>query len=232
MTRKKRLGEILIDHGLLSETQLAAALNSQRTWGGKLGSTVVRMGFVSEEQILKALSTQLRLPAVDFRKVSVSPRTRDAISLRVAEKYNVVPVAMKEELGKKIVILAMSDPTNLDAISEIQFQTGVSVRPVVATESAINRAIDQYYRNRSAPGGQAAAPAGEQGFSYGVDRTVDLSKWDESQEMVIFHRDEEKRVSPLEGADALTLVRALVRVLEAKGVIRREDLEAALRSRP
>lgn len=230
MTKKKRLGEILIDHGLLSETQLAAALNSQRTWGGKLGSTVVRMGFVSEEQILKALSTQLRLPSVDFRKVSVSPRTRDAVPLRVAEKYNVVPVAMKEELGKKIVILAMSDPTNLDAISEIQFQTGVSVRPVVATESAINRAIDQYYRNRSGPGAQPAASPG--GHSYGVDRTVDLSKWDENQEMVIFHRDEEKRVSPLEGADALTLVRALVRVLEAKGLIRREDLEAALRSRP
>lgn len=227
MTKKKRLGEILIDHGLLSETQLAAALNSQRTWGGKLGSTVVRMGFVSEEQILKALSTQLRLPAVDFRKVSVSPRTREAVPLRVAEKYNVVPVAMKEELGKKIVILAMSDPTNLDAISEIQFQTGVSVRPVVATESAINRAIDQYYRGRGGTGG----PAGGQGHSYGVDRTVDLSKWDDSQEMVIFHRDEEKRVSSLEGADALTLVRALIRLLEAKGVIRREDLEAALRSR-
>lgn len=232
MTKKKRLGEILIDHGLLSETQLAAALNSQRTWGGKLGSTAVRMGFVSEEQILKALSTQLRLPSVDFRKVSVSPRTRDTVPLRVAEKYNVVPVALKEELGKKIVILAMSDPTNLDAISEIQFQTGVSVRPVVATESAITRAIDQYYRNRSGPQAQGGPPGSGQSFSYGVDRTVDLSKWDDSQEMVIFHREEDKRVSALEGADAGTLVRALVRVLEAKGVIRREDLEAALRAKP
>lgn len=229
MARKKLLGEILTDHGLITETQLGSALNSQKTWGGKLGSTLVRMGFVREEQILKALSAQLRLPSVDFQKVTVSAKARQAIPLRIAEKYNVIPVAMKEELGKKVVILAMSDPTNLDAISEIQFQTGVNVRPVVATESAITRAIDQYYRSRAAsqpesPGAPQATP-----HAYGVDRTVDLATWDATEEMVILHKGEEKRVSSVDTADAGDLVRALVKALEAKGVLRREDLEEALR---
>ncbi|MBE0618594.1 MAG: hypothetical protein IH608_11815 [Proteobacteria bacterium] len=224
MTRKKRLGEILVESGLLTETQIAAALSSQKTWGGKLGSTLVRMGFVREDEILKALSAQLRLPSVDFGKVTPSPKTREAIPLRIAEKYNVIPVAMKEELGKKIVILAMADPTNLDAISEIQFQTGVNVRPVVATESAITRAIDLYYRNRSVPQAQAGGAKG-----YGVDRTVDLASWDATEEMVILRKGEETRVSSIETADARELFRALMEVLEAKGVLRREDLEEALR---
>jgi len=217
MTQKKRLGEVLIDAGLINETQLAAALNSQRTWGGKLGSTLVRMGFVREDDILKSLSVQLRLPSVDFRRVQISARAKELVPLRIAEKYNVVPVATKEELGKKLVVLAMSDPTNLDAISEIQFQTGVNVRPVVATESSITRAIDQYYRNRVAP---EPTPAG---------KVVDLAAWDDAEEMVILHKGDEKRVSSLEGVDPMELLQALLLVLEKKGVVRREEVEGVLR---
>ncbi len=220
--RRKRLGEILVDAGLINETQLSAALNSQRTWGGKLGSTLVRMGFANEEDILRCLSAQLRLPPVDFRKVRVSPRALAAVPLRIAEKYHVMPVAVKEELGKKSVILAMADPTNLDAISEIQFQTGVNVRPVVATESAITRAIDYYYRKRGPS--PAATP----------DRVepVGVAPEEEDEGMVILERGEEKRISPLDGMDALELVQVLIRALERKGVITRSDLEEALRKGP
>ncbi len=216
MAKRRRLGEILTEAGQITETQLKAALQSQKTWGGKLGSTLVHMGFVGEEDILRSLSAQLRLPSVDFRKVKVSPRALQAVPVRVAEKYNVIPVALKEELGKKAVILAMSDPTNLDAISEIEFQAGVNVRPVVATESSITRAIDHYYRDRKGS------------MEYGVERHVDLSTQG-SDEMVILSRGNELRVSPYEGVDPLELVKALIRVLEEKGVIGREDLERALR---
>ncbi len=219
MTQKKRLGEILLETGRISDTQLAAALHSQRTWGGKLGSTLVRMGFVQEEDMLQSLSAQLRLPSVDFRKVNVSPKAIQAVPLKIAEKYSVVPVAIKEELGKKSVILAMADPTDLHAISEIEFQTGVSVRPVVATESSITRAIDRYYKNRGAK------------EEYGYERRVNLSAVKDSDEMVIFRQGEEDKISAFEGVDAATLTRALIQVLEAKGVIQKGDLEEALRGR-
>ncbi len=217
MTRRKRLGEVLIDAGLINETQLAAALNSQRTWGGKLGSTLVRMGFLTEESILRSLSAQLRLPSVDFQKVAVSPEAKKAIDVRTADKYNVMPVAYKEELGKKIVVLAMSDPTNLDAVTEIQFQTGFTVKPVVATESSITRAIDHYYRNRSLREPSKAVWAAAE-------------EWDED-EMIILQQGDEKRVGELDGVDVSELVRALVRLLEEKGVISAQDLQEALRRR-
>ncbi len=224
MTRKKRFGEILTEAGLINDTQLAAALHSQRTWGGKLGSTLVRMGVAREEDILRCLSNQLRLPSVDFRKIKISPRALDAVPLRVAEKYNVIPVALKEELGKKSVILAMSDPTNLDAVREIQFQAGVNVRPVVATESSITRAIDQYYRQR-----KLREP-------YGHERKVDLAAVEAAEEMVVVSEGDEKVValppSPsLAHAAAADLAWALLHALEDKGVLSRAEVEAALRRR-
>lgn len=224
MTRKKRLGEILTEAGLIKDSQLAAALHSQRTWGGKLGSTLVRMGVAREEDILKCLSTQLRLPSVDFRTIKINPRALEAVPLRVAEKYNVIPVAIKEELGKKSVILAMSDPTNLDAVREIQFQAGVNVRPVVAAESSITRAIDQYYRQRKVR---------EQ---YGHERTVDLAAVEVAEEMVVVSEGKETvvAVSPLPGLSstgALDLAWAILRALEDKGVLSRAEIEAALRRR-
>lgn len=223
MVKKKRLGELLLEGGLINETQLASALASQKTWGGKLGSTLVRMGFVQETDILQCLSAQLRLPSVDFRKVRINPRALEAVPLRVAEKHNVIPVALKEELGKKSVILAMSDPTNLDAIGEIQFQAGVNVRPVVATESSIIRAIDQFYRQRRVKEG------------YGHERRVDLAAVEAADEMVLVSRGEEKPLTAssgvLDAADPADLVWALLRALETKGVLTRADVEAVFRRR-
>ena len=217
MRRKKRLGEILMDAELINETQLSAALHSQKTWGGKLGSTLVRMGFVSEAGILKCLSAQLRLPSADFRKISVSPKTVKSLPFSVAEKYNVVPIALKEEMGKKTVILAMSDPTNLDTISEIEFQTGVRVRPVVAAESSITKAIDRYYREKNFK------------TEYGYEKRVDLAAVDAADEMVILTGGEEKTVNLVEKAEPAALVSALVHVLLHRGVVTEEELEQALR---
>ncbi len=223
MPRRKRIGEILLEAGLINEDQLTAALSSQKTWGGRLGSTLVRMGFVKEEDILRCLSAQLRLPSVDFRKVRISPRAVAAIPQRIAEKYHVMPVAVKEELGKKSVILAMADPTNLDAIAEIEFQTGVNVRPVVATESSIARAIDYYYRKVGPDPVSLATRKREK---------VRLPEPDGSEEMIILERGEERRISPLDSLDAAGLVDLLIRVLERKGVVTREELERALREKP
>ncbi|HSH71406.1 MAG TPA: hypothetical protein VK997_15900 [Deferrisomatales bacterium] len=217
MAKKKRLGEILMDAGLINETQLSSALHSQRTWGGKLGSTLVRMGFVSEAGILKCLSAQLRLPSADFQKITVSPKATQAVPFSIAEKYNVIPVALKEELGKKTVILAMSDPTNLDAISEIEFQTGVRVRPVVGAESSITQAIERYYRDKNFKKG------------YGFEKRLDLAAVGDAEEMVILSGGEEHTVSTAGKTDPGALAKALIKVLVRKGILSEKELEDALR---
>lgn len=218
MDKRKRLGEILIDAKLISETQLAAALHSQRTWGGKLGSTLVRMGFAKEEEILKCLSAQLKLPSVDFRKINISPKALNCVSNKIAEKYNVIPVALREDGGKKTIVLAMSDPTNLDVISEIEFQAGVNVRPAVAAESSITKEIEKCYRNRKMK------------EEYGFEKHVNLSAMDDADEMIIVSRGAEVRVpATTETTDPMPILKALVRVLEKKGVITRAEIEQAIK---
>lgn len=219
MAKKKRLGEVLIDAGLLNETQLSAALQSQKTWGGKLGSTVVRMGFVREEDILKTLSSQLLLPAVDFNKVKISPRAVRALPLRIAEKYNVMPVAVREDgMKNKQLVLGMSDPTNLDNVSEIEFQTGYRIKPAVATDSSISRAIDFYYRkaNELDPG-LAGRPS-----------TVGLAEVSEEEQMEVISDQRVGESLSIESLNAGTLLKLLVKTLIRKGVISKSDLQKEL----
>lgn len=223
MVKKKRVGEVLMDAGLINETQLAAALQSQRTWGGKLGSTLVRMGFAREEDILRALSSQLLLPAVDFNKVKVSARAIASVPLRIAEKYHVIPVALREEQGKKELVLVMSDPTNLDSITEIEFQTGYRVRAAVATDSAILRAIDFYYRSQ----GTIAQPE--------FPKTpIGVSELGETETMQLVSDDRKPRgekaqdLSVMESVSTAGLLKALIRILIKKDVISKTDLTEEL----
>lgn len=222
MSKKKRLGEVLVDAGLINDTQLSASLQSQRTWGGKLGSTLVRMGFAREEDILRALSSQLLLPAVDFNKVKISARAIHAVPLRIAEKYHVIPVALREEQGKKQLVLVMSDPTNLDSVSEIEFQTGCRVRPAVATDSAISRAIDFYYRT------SGASSFEDSGVAKPV--TVGLADVDESEVMQLVSDDRisDKKADTSATLDSLStgaLLKLLLRVLVRKNIITKKDLK-------
>jgi type IV pilus assembly protein PilB len=218
MAVKKKLGEVLIDGGLITENQLSVALQSQSTWGGKLGSTLVRMGFAKEEEILAVLSKQLGFPAVDFNKVKLSPKAVRTVPLRLAEKYNVIPVAMRDTHGKKQIVLVMSDPTNLDIISEIEFQTGYSVHPAVATESAIARAIDFYYKSGSAI---AAGQAPDK---------VEASAVSHEEEMVLVEREgglyDKAAFEDLPTDEMLKIV---LRVLDRKGIVTRADLTVELR---
>lgn len=218
MTKKKRVGEVLIDAGLINENQLSAALQSQRTWGGKLGSTLVRMGFAREEDILRALSSQLLLPAVDFNKVKVSPRAIATVPLRIAEKYHAIPVALREDSGKKELVLVMSDPTNLDTITEIEFQTGFRVRPAVATDSAIVRAIDFYYRSE---GTSAAQP---QPAAISISRANPGEKMQLVTDDRIPRTDDNGDMLTLDSLNAGALLKILIRVLIKRGLISKVDL--------
>lgn len=226
MAKKKRLGEVLIDAGLINDTQLSASLQSQRTWGGKLGSTLVRMGFVREEDILKALSSQLLLPAVDFNKVKVSGRAINSVPLRIAEKYHVIPIALRDDQGKKELVLVMGDPTNIESITEIEFQTGCRVRPAVATDSSISRAIDFYYRNSGSGPLEQPQTANKVGLS-NVSETDKM----ELVEQVRLGEGSPDATIALESLSVGALLKLLLRVLIRKGVITKVDLTQELHRR-
>jgi type IV pilus assembly protein PilB len=126
--------------------------------------------------------------------------------------------------GKRQVILVMSDPTNLDAITEIEFQTGCRIRPAVATESAITRAIDYYYRSpHAATGEPMEAP-----------RTVGVAAADPDAPMTLVeYQTAGGGAAPdLEGLDTLSagaLLKLLIKLLVRKGVITKAEISAELR---
>jgi type IV pilus assembly protein PilB len=160
-----KLGELLLKENLVSPQQLQEALGHQKQNGGKLGKAFVSLGFVKDEEITSLLSRQYGVPSINLDHFEVDPAIIKIIPAETARKYQVLPLSRS---GATLTI-AMADPTNVFAMDDIKFMTGYNVEPVVASEGALEDAIDRYYgstrslvlRPDGAPAG--GAPAG--GFS-------------------------------------------------------------------
>jgi len=140
-TRHGKLGEILLEKGLIDEGQLRAALEHQKANSVMLGTSLVRLGFLNDGQVMAALSQQYGLAAVDLASLEVDPKAVKLITVDMALKHKVLPI---RRLGS-VVRLVMADPTNVLAIDEIKFRTGFNIDPVVATETALEDAIRKHY---------------------------------------------------------------------------------------
>jgi len=147
----KRLGEMLVDAGLISPAQLQDALRHQRFAGGRMGTNLVALGFVSEEVLMDFLAHQTGVPRADLRAVNVDPVALKRVPRRLAEQLTILPLAFKEP---KTLVLAMADPSDLNAIDSARFASGLTIEPVVASHSALRNAIADQYRKL-----EASAPA-------------------------------------------------------------------------
>lgn len=154
--KRRRLGELLIEAGVLDQTQLQAALAEQKKWGGKLGRTVVEMGFVDEDSMMRALSRQLKLPVVDLDNIKLAATVTGLLKLDLCERYGVFPLGA--DLRNKTLQLATSDPTNVDAMNDITFKTGMKVAVAVATASSIDRAVRRMYYGEQTRASPTATP--------------------------------------------------------------------------
>ncbi len=137
-----RLGELLLQHRIISEGQLAEALKAQQLFGGRLGTNLVELGYISEQGLTKFLSTQLNIPAIDSKELEAIPNDAlAALPRATVEKYRVVPLSIS---GRKLRV-ATADPTDLTAVDEISFASGLSIQPLVAPELLITYALEKYY---------------------------------------------------------------------------------------
>ncbi len=136
-----RLGELLLRENRISAPQLQEALTYQRTKGGRLGSALVSLGFVGDEDITAILARQYGVPAITLGQFELDPAVVRLIPADTATKYQVIPVAR----NGTTLTLAMTDPTNVFAMDDIKFLSGLHVEPVVATEAAVRDAIAKYY---------------------------------------------------------------------------------------
>jgi len=138
---KKRLGDMLLETGLINNEQLHTALSVQKKEGGKLGHNLVKLGFVTEEQITNLLEQQFGVPACDLSKMEVDEKVVKLIPAQVAQKFQIMPVNREG----KTLILAMANPADVFTVEDIKFATGFDVQPVVCAESLIEKAIEKYY---------------------------------------------------------------------------------------
>ncbi len=136
-----RLGEILIGEGLVSQDQLAAALESQRTDGGRLGNCLVRLGFMTEDALTSMLSKQYGVPCINLSHFEIQPEIADVLTREVATKYQVLPLS---RMGSTLTI-AMADPINVIALDDLKFMTGLSIQPLIASESQLMEAIEKHF---------------------------------------------------------------------------------------
>lgn len=139
--RKKYLGELLIEAGVITAEQRDKAMQEQKRLGKRLGETLVSLGIITEEVMAKALSAQMGLPFKELRSMSVAPGVLDLVPESLARKHRALPL----EINNGRLTIAMSDPLNVFAIDEIKRATRMPVDAVVITESALLRALDQYY---------------------------------------------------------------------------------------
>lgn len=137
----KRIGEILVDAGLLTNAQIEEALNVSRRTGARLGRTLVNMGIVTEEGIAQALAQQLGISSIPLAGIIIESQIIKLIPEILARKHKVIPI-VKDGNSLKV---AMFDPLNVLAMDDLKKASGCEILPLVATESEIQKAIDQYY---------------------------------------------------------------------------------------
>jgi type IV pilus assembly protein PilB len=136
-----KLGELLVRENLISPQNLKEALDYQREHGGRLGFNLVKLGLVSDDMITAVLSRQYGIPSVNLDLFNIEPAVLRLIPQEVAQKHCVLPLS---RVGATLT-LAMVDPTNVFAMDDVKFMTGLNVEPVVVAEGSVQQAIAKYY---------------------------------------------------------------------------------------
>jgi len=141
-----KIGELLVKESFITEEQLETALKYQRQNGGRIGSILIHLGFVDDDDVTELLSKKYGVPSINLASFEIESSVIKLIPLEVARKYMIVPLS---RIGSTLTI-ASADPTNVFAMDDIKFMTGFNVETVVATESAIQEALEKYYGTQHA----------------------------------------------------------------------------------
>lgn len=163
---KIRLGDCLIQKGLLTEEQLNTALQEQRNKGMKLGETIVALGYVEENDIIDVLCDQLGIEYVDLRKIKIEEEVGKLLNEDFIRKNCLIPIGY-DQLVPNVLRVAMADPMDIVAIDDISIITNLQVDPVLSTKAQINYQIDKIF------GATKAMAAAEQ---YRKERDKDKEK--------------------------------------------------------
>lgn len=136
-----KIGELLIEKGIITASQLDEALEEHEKTGEFLGVTVVKLGFAEEKDVITILAEQLNMEYVDLNKQEISPEVIQKVPAKFASHYKLMPIS----LDKNFLKVAVLDPLDLHTLDDINLILGYEVKPVLAGENQILEAIRKYY---------------------------------------------------------------------------------------
>ena len=152
--RKMRIGEVLVEAGLVSAADIDAALAEQKRRKGKrLGETLVELGLLTEETLARALADKFHLAFVDLDRVKLDAEAPNNVPLALIEKYRVLPI----HADGKALTIAIADPLSLDALDVLRFHTKRPIEDVLVTPTQLERYVGEYVARAKA---QAGSPSG------------------------------------------------------------------------
>lgn len=144
--KRKRLGDLLVDAGVLTQEQLGEALKKQRELGLRLGETLIELKFTNENEIVEALHQQMGFPIAHIREAKLAPEVIALLPEPIVRKHNVVPIELDED-NPNILRVAMADPLDILAIDDLGIVTNMQIEAMVATPSDVHFGIERYYGN-------------------------------------------------------------------------------------
>ncbi len=152
---RKRIGEVLLERGVINRKELEKALAYQKEHGGLMGQVLIQLGFVTEDEVALALTAQYGFPYLPLANYEIDDDLTTIIPEPVARQYCLIPV---DRIGNALT-LAMADPSNVQAIEDIETLTKCVVQTFVSTPSDIQAAIEKYYK-RAAKNTSPSSPQG------------------------------------------------------------------------
>jgi type IV pilus assembly protein PilB len=196
-----RLGELLVKRGRLDSDQLDRALKVQREKGGRLGKILVGLGYLSEKQILDALSQQFDMPVVPFEEFQVDENAAKLLPPNMIRRHNIVPLGIQ---GNTLTIAAI-DPTDVFIAKDISLYTGFKVDLVLASETAVNKAIEGFY---------------ERSHAVELQKVVEDIGYDEVASMQVLEEEQAQDVATLEAEAKQPPVVKMVTLMMTDAVVR------------
>ena len=205
---RKKIGECLIQAGLITDEDLQVALAEHKRTGERVGAVLVRLNLATEKQITKALAYQLGFP---YASLADEPPEGTAIVL-IPKEVALKRVCVAVRLEKNLLTVAMSDPLLFSLVQDLEFQTGYRIKQVVATRSDILDAIENGYPDKALtrPGSAAAAGLVAPGATSRPRRQGDAASDSTSTLMRRPEEDVFERAStstgPREGGDSAPII--------------------------
>jgi hypothetical protein len=148
MQKRKQLGEMLVEEGLIDRLQLRAAISQHESWGKPLGRTLIEMRLVSEENMIRVLGAQLNLPTVNLAHVELDPSALALVDEEFCRKHECIPFAYQEQ--GKFLDVAMADVQDPSVHDALRVSTRCNIRPYVSGVDAVKDALERVYGPRLA----------------------------------------------------------------------------------